>query len=170
MRRTWQTSARLAALSVVLARHCPHFSPERALLAGLLQDIGVLPILNVLNKFHDQLTDEAQVYRAVDRYAAQVGMVLLKQWEFEPDMVEVARSRGDWHRDPQPTPDMADLVLIARLHSNIVWGNDEELPAMDTVPAFSKLPLGELRPDSSLECLHEEEAAVKDLMQVLGVK
>ena len=170
MRRTWQTSARLAALSVVLARFCPHFSPERALLAGLLQDIGVLPILNVLNKYHKQLTDEAQVYRAVERYAAQVGMVLLQQWDFEPDIVEVACSRGDWHRDPQITPDMADLVLIARLHSNIVWENDEDLPKIDSVPAFSKLPLGELRSDSSLECLHEEVTSVKELMQMLGVE
>ncbi len=170
MRRTWQTSARLAALSAVLADRCPHFSPERALLAGLLQDIGVLPILNALNSYHKQLTDEAQVYKAVERYTAQVGMVLLKQWDFEPDMVEVARSRCDWHRDPQPFADMADLVLIARLHSNIVWGKDEDLPKINSVPAFSKLPLGELRSLSSLECLHEEEASVKNLMRALGVE
>jgi HD-like signal output (HDOD) protein len=170
MTRTWQTSARLAALSAVLARRCPRFSPERALLAGLLQDIGVLPILQVLKRYQDQLTDAAQVYRAIERYAPQVGMILLKQWGFEADVVEVARSRGDWHRDNQPNPDLADLVLVARLHDNIVRGSDETLPRIDDVPAFSKLPLGELRSDSSLECLHEEEASVKDVMRLLGVE
>jgi len=169
MRQTWRTSARLAALSAVLARECPRLSPERALLAGLLQDIGVLPILNVLKQYQDQLTDEAQVLRAVAKYAPQVGVVLLKQWAFEPDMIEVARSRGDWFRNPQPTPDMADLVLIARLHEMIVNGADG-LPRIDAVPAFGKLPLGTLREDSSLEFLHEQEASVKEVMGVLGAE
>lgn len=168
MRRTWQSSSRLAALSTVLARHCPQFSPERALLAGLLQDIGVLPILNVLKRFEKQLNDETQIYKAVDRYAPQVGMVLLKQWGFEPDMVEVARTRGDWHRDHQSRPDMADLVLVARLHGTIVWEFSDELPRLDTVPAFAKLPVGAVGADSSLELLHDNEASVIEVMHLLG--
>ena len=170
MRRTWRTSARLAALSAVLARECPRFSSERTLLAGLLQDIGVLPILNVLKRYQDQLTNEAQVLSAVDKYAPQVGMVLLKHWDFEPDMVEVARSRGDWFRNPGPKADMADLVLIARLHSGIVGGKTEDLPRVDEVPAYGKLPLGELRDDSSLEFLHAQDAAVRDVMGALGAE
>jgi HD-like signal output (HDOD) protein len=170
MRQTWQSSAQLAALCTVLARQCGRFSPERALLAGLLQDIGVLPILNVLKRFEQQLTDETQIQKAVERYAPQVGMVLLKQWGFEPDMVEVASSRGDWHRDHQSSPDMGDLVLIARLHRNIVWGSNEDFPKINEVPAFAKFPLGELRFDSSLECLHDNEASVFEAMRLLGAQ
>ncbi len=168
MRKTWKTSARLAALSAVLARQCSRISPERALLAGLLQDIGVLPILNVLNQYQDQLTDEAQVLAVVERYAPQVGQVLLMHWEFESDMVEVARSRGDWLRDPRPAPDLADLVLLARLHDNIVDGKTSGSPRIDEVPAFAKFPLGGMLPDSSLELLHEERASVNDVMRALG--
>ena len=170
MRRTWKTSARLAALCAVLARHGSSLSPERALLAGLLQDIGVLPILNVLNEYQDQLTDEAQVLSVVERYGSQVGVVLLKHWDFEPDMVEVASSRGDWLRDPRPAPELADLVLLARLHENIVRGETHGLPRIDEVPAFAKFSLGGLSPDSSLELLHQEEASVKDVMRVLGAE
>ena len=170
MRQTWKTSARLAALSAVLARQCQRMSPERALLAGLLQDIGILPILNVLNRYQDQLTDEAQVLGAVDRYAPQVGQVLLMHWDFEPEMVEVARSRGNWLRDPQPAPELADLVLIARLHDNIVEGRADGLPRIDEVPAFAKFPLGGMLPDSSLELLHEEQESVNDVMRALGAE
>lgn len=169
MRQTWQSSARLAALCAVLARQCPKFSPERALLAGLLQDIGVLPILKVLKRFEQQLSDQMQVQSAVERYASQVGMVLLQQWGFETDMVEVARSRGDWHRDRQSSPDMADLVLIARLHGNIVWENGDGFPKIGDLPAFAKLPVGKLRADSSVEFLHDNEAAVIEAMHLLGV-
>ena len=168
MRQTWMRSSRLAALSAVLARQCPRMSAERALLAGLLQDIGVLPILNVLKRYQDQLTDEAQVRGAIDRYAPQVGQVLLKHWDFEADMVEVARSRCDWLRDPRPTPELADLVLIARLHDSIVEGESDGLPRIDAVPAFDKLPVGGILPDSSLEFLHDEQSSVKDLMHALG--
>ncbi len=168
MRQTWEASARLAAMSAVLARQCTRMSPERALLAGLLQDIGVLPILNVLNRYQDQLTDEAQVLGVLDRYTPSVGQVLMKQWDFEPDMVEVARSRGDWLRDPGPNPDLADLVLIARLHDHICEGRADGLPRIDEVPAFRKFPLGGMLPDSSLELLHEERASVDDVMVALG--
>jgi HD-like signal output (HDOD) protein len=169
MRKTWETSARLAAYSSVLARHCSRISPERALLAGLLQDIGSLPILNVLKEYEEQLTNEAQIVSALDRYSSQVGMVLLKQWDFESDLVEVARSRGDWHRDPQPKAELADLVLLARLHDKIVQGNSEGLPKIDQIPAFAKFSIGELELDSSLAILNQEQAMVTSVMRSLGV-
>ena len=50
MAETWKRSARLAALSSVLSKRCSVFSSDRALLAGLLQDIGALPILNALDQ------------------------------------------------------------------------------------------------------------------------
>jgi HD-like signal output (HDOD) protein len=168
MQQAWKTSARLAALSTVLARQCARISPERALLAGLLQDIGVLPILNILNRYEDQLSSEAQVMGVVDRYAPQIGQVLLMRWPFEPDMVEVARSRGDWLRAPQPAAELADLVLLARLHDHIVQGKTQGLPRMEKVPALAKFPFGAVLPDSGLELLHNEQSSVEDVMRVLG--
>jgi HD-like signal output (HDOD) protein len=169
MQRTWQSSTRLAALSGVLAKHCSSFRPESATLAGLLQDIGVLPILNVLNRYHEQLSNEDQVLRAIDKFAPPVGTILLTRWGFDADMVEVARSRGNWFRDPQPAAELADVVLVARLHANIVSGNESQhSPRIDAVPAFNKLPLGGLEPDGSVTLLHDERAAIDDLMSSLG--
>ena len=168
MRRIWERSTRLAALSAVLARTLSNESPQRAMLAGLLQDIGALPILNVLKRYHHQLPDEAPVINAVDRFAAAVGTILLTRWGFDQDMIEVARSRRDWFRDSGPQPDLADLVLIARLHGGAVWGNDGEQPKLDEVPGFSKLPLGELCEDASLRILRDEEQAVNDVLLMFG--
>jgi HD-like signal output (HDOD) protein len=169
LQRTWQSSTRLAALCGVLARHCSSFRPETATLAGLLQDIGVLPILNVLNRYHAQLSNEAPVLGAIQKFAPPVGTILLTRWGFEPDMVEVARSRGQWLRNPQPSADLADLVLIARLHGEIASGNGaQELPRIDAVPAAAKLPLGDLRPDSTIALLHDEKATIDALKDSLG--
>jgi HD-like signal output (HDOD) protein len=169
MRQTWQSSTRLAALCGVLARRCSGFRPESAMLAGLLQDIGVLPILNVLNAFQEQLTNEAHVSSAIDKFAPPVGTILLTRWGFDADMVEVARSRGNWFRNPQPSADLADLVLVARLHADIVSGNSvHNTPRIDAVPAFAKLPLGDLQADSSLTVLHDEQDTINELMRSLG--
>jgi HD-like signal output (HDOD) protein len=169
MQRTWRASSRLAALCGVLARHCSSFRPESATLAGLLQDIGVLPILNVLNRYHEQLSNEAHVLNAIDKFAPPVGTILLTRWGFEADMIEVARSRGNWLRDAQPAADLADLVLVARLHANITSGDQAQLsPRVDAVPAFGKLPLGNLQPDGSITLLHDEEASINELMSLLG--
>ncbi|HUQ53189.1 MAG TPA: HDOD domain-containing protein [Gammaproteobacteria bacterium] len=168
MQRTWASSTRLAALCGVLAKHCSSFRPESATLAGLLQDIGVLPILNVLNRYQDQLSSEAPVLSAIDKFAPPVGTILLSRWGFEADMVEVARSRGNWLRHPQPAADLADLVLVARLHANITSGNREHSPRIDAVPAFAKLPLGSLEPDGSIALLHDEEATIDELMGSLA--
>jgi HD-like signal output (HDOD) protein len=169
MQRTWRSSTRLAALCGVLAKRCSSFRPESATLAGLLQDIGVLPILNVLNDYHSQLSSEAPVIRAIDKFAPSVGTILLTRWGFDTDIIEVARSRGNWLRDPTPAADLADLVLVARLHAGIASGdNADNSPRIDAVPAFAKLPLGDLRPDSSVAVLHDEEAAINDLMFSLG--
>jgi hypothetical protein len=84
-------------------------------------------------------------------------------------MVEVARSRGNWLRNPQPSADLADLVLVARLHANITSGNPApHSPRIDAVPAFAKLPLGNLQPDGSVTLLHDEQATINDLMSSLG--
>ena len=169
MQRTWASSTRLAALCGVLAKHCSSFRPESATMAGLLQDIGVLPILNVLNRYHEQLSNEAHVLSAIDKFAPPVGTILLTRWGFDADMVEVARSRGNWLRNPQPSADLADVVLVARLHADITSGNQaQHSPRIDAVPAFAKLPLGNLRPDGSVALLHDEEATINDLMSSLG--
>jgi hypothetical protein len=65
--------------------------------------------------------------------------------------------------------DLADVVLVARLHADITSGNQaRHSPRIDAVPAFAKLPLGNLRPDSSVTLLHDEEATINDLMSSLG--
>ncbi len=169
MQRTWRSSTRLAALCGVLAKHCSSFRPESATLAGLLQDIGVLPILHVLNPYHEQLSNEAQVSSAIDKFAPPVGTILLTRWGFERRDGRSCAQPGELAPDPQPAADLADVVLVARLHADITSGNQaEHSPRIDAVPAFAKLPLGNLRPDGSIALLHDEEATINDLMSSLG--
>ena len=169
MQDTWRQSARVAALSSVVATRCPGFSPDRAMLAGLMQDIGVLPLLNALEGRTQPLPDPGQIRSTIETFSPKIGAVLLEHWNFDDDFVEVARSRGDWWRSPGPDPDLADLVLIARLHSCVGTEQMSHLPLINETPAFLKLPLGEMNPDTSLAFLREAEADVKEVMRMLGI-
>lgn len=169
LRSTWRGSARTAAFASILARQLKGFEPDRAMLAGLLQDIGVLPLLGVLERSKRTVTNGDRIEHSLDEFAAKVGVVLLRHWEFDDEMIEVAQTRKDWRRDTQRGIDLADLVMVARWHASV--GNDQphDLPPVDELPAFGKLPLGDVTDDARLGILLKADTEVRELMQLLGV-
>lgn len=169
MQETWRQSARVAALASVVADRCPGFSSDSAMLAGLLQNIGVLPLLNALEARAGPQLESDQIRSTIETFSSKIGAVLLEHWNFDDDIVEVARSRGDWWRNPSPTPDLADIVLVARLHSCVGTEDMSHLPLINETPAFLKLPLGEMNPDASLAFLREAESDVQEVMRLLGI-
>lgn len=169
MQSTWRSSARIAALSSVIAKRCPGFVPDQAMLAGLLQDIGILPLLGALEKSPHATGDPERIKLTLETFSNKIGPVLLKHWGFDEPTVEVARSRKNWMRDPAPEADLADLVLIARLHAGVGSAEQSEQPLINEVPAYAKLPLGELGPDESIAILKLAEHDVQDVMKMLGV-
>ena len=54
----WEHTLQISALSYILARKCTPLDAERALLAGLVHDVGVLPIL--AHAQETELTHNAQ--------------------------------------------------------------------------------------------------------------
>ncbi len=163
----WKQSTKLAAISSVLASRCFGFDPDRALLAGLLQDIGAIPLLVELDtlKFiqHEQI-----VSKMLALHTSTVGILLLKQWNFDADFIETVRSREDWQRNPRPQADLADIVLIARLHSYVGTPQMKQCPRINEVPAFSKLPLGELTPELSIRMLIEAREDIAETQKLIG--
>lgn len=169
MQTTWHRSARLAALSAVIASRCPGFSTDAAMLGGLLQDIGVLPLLRALENMESKAIKPERVYASVDAFSGKVGPVLLKHWKLDDELVEVTRSRSDWYRNKGDKADLADLVLVARLHTYIGTQAMHSLPRITDLPAFEKLPLPDKDPQTSLAFLYEAEQDVRDVMRMLGV-
>ncbi len=169
MRNTWERSARLAAVAAAIAARSRGFSVDTALLAGLLQDIGVLPLLQALERRKQPAPAPDRLLATVEAFAAKTGTVLLQHWEFPQEVVQVARSRCDWMRDESPNADLADVVLVARLHANVLHPSVHNLPQLDQVPAFHKLNLGKLAEDHSLEILSEAQDEVQEITRMLGI-
>lgn len=157
-RRQWEDSSEISALTAVLATFCAGYDPDDALLAGLVQDIGAVTLLGHFASSDDAPTGDA-LTEAVEQWAPKIGMLVLQHWEFDDRYIEVAGARHDWGSDPDPEPRLVDLVTVARAHYYISQGRT--VPALETMPAFRKLPLT-LSPTGTVHSLDEaaEEVGV----------
>ncbi len=168
LQNQWQMSTNIGAISAILAERCEDFDPDRAMLGGLLQDIGALPLLDWLKNNHlpkDDLVEEFHTLRA--NHAAKIGEIILRSWEFDPELIEVVRSREDWQRNSGDAVDTADIVTIARHHYYMGSGLGCDCPKLTDVPAYHKLAFKELSPDDSLVILEEAKEDIEELHNML---
>ena len=164
----YRNATRVSVISYFLAQKIRAFPPGRAMLGGLLQDIALPPILQRLAERPEIFEDPEKRTKAVDQLAPLVGVLILKGWGFDDELIEVVRGRKQWTRDPGQKPDLADIVLIARLHALIGSPEFQACPAFGEVPAFKKLPFGELTPDQSIKMLEESREEIAELSRILG--
>lgn len=157
MHQLWDHSVKVSALCYVLAKLSGRFDPEHALLAGLLHDIGVVAILNYTKQFPDVLKDESTLDHVIKDLRGIIGARILSAWGFTEDLVIAAEEAEHWFRDGSDPAEYADLVIVAQLHSFIGTPKMRGMPALDDLPAFKKLHMGELTPQMSLRIMEKAQ-------------
>jgi len=168
MQLLWQHSTQVAALSHALARRCPGFEPPRAMLIGLVHDIGAIPLLTHAHHYEGLADDPEMLDRILGRLCGKVEALILSGWGFAEESVTAAREAEEWVRDPAPEPDYTDLLVVAQLHAYLGTPRMGELPRIDEVPAFKKLAPGTLSPRMSLVLLDEAEQEIEELRLMLS--
>ncbi|MDE3735727.1 HDOD domain-containing protein [Pseudomonas resinovorans] len=111
--KRWRLSLQRAALSAGLAQHLPHLEAEDALLAGLLQDVGSLPLLKELHQWPQVSRLEVDLQRLCEQLSAELGVLLLTAWKLPGNLQDCARLRRDWCRQHKGPVDLADVVQVA---------------------------------------------------------
>jgi HD-like signal output (HDOD) protein len=168
MQQLWKHSRHVAALCQVLASRISHLDPDRAMLVGLIHDIGAIPVLNLAHNYADIAQDPELLEQAISDLQGELGAMVLRQWGFPRDMVETVLHAEDWMRDKEGDLDYTDLVIIAQLHAYVGSPRGCTLPPLFLVPSFHKLAGGSLTPQLSLEILAqaaEEIHAVEQLFE-----
>ncbi len=163
MNELWHHSSYVAAISAVLAHKTPGFDPDRAMLAGLVHDIGTVPILIFADAYRDLLTCAEDLEKTIAALRGPVGAAIMRNWSFPEDFEQVILHSEDWWRDPAPEPDYVDLVLVSQLHSFVGTPRIKDAPRIDAVPAYGKLLAGRLDADTSLGIL---ETAREEIWQI----
>ena len=140
-KKAWQHSIQVAAFSRVLAMSLPDLDPEQAMLAGLIHDIGVLPILLKAEK-HDQLMAQPEALdNLIDELHTQVGAIIVEHWDFPKSLTDVVLEHENLYRDPQPEADYSDVVLVANLQTPSREQHKNNHLHWSKIPAFKKLGL-----------------------------
>ena len=113
-----------------------------AMLGGLLQDIGSLPLLSELEHWPELPRDSASLNALCEQLSGDIGALILTRWQLPSAVIECARLHGQWQREHERSADLADLVLLA---SALQSGStpDGLLPAQ--VKLGLERPLDELR-------------------------
>ena len=169
MKTFWEHAREVAAVSYVLGKITPGLDPEMALLAGLIKDIGTVPVLSYIERYPQFVSDEEKVDSLLLEMQSKIGSVLLKHWGFQKDLVEVAVHTEDWMYDSgTEAPSYADVVIAAEVHSMIGKVPKEKLPNFADIPAFRKLGDGGLTPEKSQTVMAESHQQIKELKSLLG--
>ncbi|EAR22444.1 predicted signal transduction protein [Nitrococcus mobilis Nb-231] len=167
MMELWTHSTVVAAISTVLSRKLRGFNPDLALLAGLVHDIGVVPILAHAHDY-DELTQDPELLEStITAYRGQIGAMILRRWNFSDELITAVLEAEDWYRTHESQADYADLIIVSQLQSYSGTEASRHYPSLDELPVYERLGLTELGISERtpiLEEAHEEIAAVQRLL------
>ncbi|MDH5444716.1 MAG: HDOD domain-containing protein [Gammaproteobacteria bacterium] len=164
LRSLWEHSTTVAAICHTLASKYTDLTPDQALLAGLVHDIGSLPIIARAEDVPDLLRNTDMLDSIIQQTHNEVGKAILSKWNFPAEIIKVAELHDDTSYDSKST-DYTDVVIVANLQSYL--GTTHSMNEIDwnTVPAFEKLGM-----DTSINIVTMEGVGddIKAIKSVLG--
>ncbi|WP_342244767.1 HDOD domain-containing protein [Pseudomonas sp. OTU5201] len=163
MREVWNKSTEIAGICHVLCRHYTRLMPDQATLAGLVHQIGVLPILTYAEEHNELLADSISLNHVIERIHPLIGDRILRAWEFPEPIAAVPSQYLDFSRNSARV-DYIDIVQVATLQSYL--GSEHPYTQLDwsQVPAFAKLGLD---PNVDMQADEDLSAAMEAAMSLL---
>lgn len=163
MRATWKRSTEVAGIAQVLAQYFTKLTPGQATLAGLVYQIGALPILRYVEDEDLDINHQA-LTQLVEKLHPILGRRILERWRFPEEICAVPEGHVDFMRQ-RSQPDYADLVMIA----NLECIEDPEHPYVtqdwNEIPAFARLGL---KPNQELDDDEDLSIRMKQAMRFLA--
>ena len=163
MREVWNKSTEIAGICHVLCRHYTRLLPDQATLAGLVHQIGILPILTYAEDHNELLSDSISLNHVIEQIHPIIGDKILHTWQFPELITQVPSQYLDFTRDSAKV-DYVDIVQVATLQSYL--GSEHPYTQLDwsKVQAFSKLGLD---PNVDMQADEDLSAAMDAAMSML---
>lgn len=155
MRAACKQSTEVAGLCQVICRFSTSLQPEIAMLAGLIHNIGVLPVLKFAQDKPTLVQQPVFLDMAIHALAPELGDQILKHWNFDENLLQVPSQHLQFNREVLEA-DYVDVVTFAVLQA--AQGTDSPLAQVDpeVVTANRRLNLGAANDE-----LHSEEMQEK---------
>lgn len=142
MEGLWKHSVAVAIRAVLLSSYFKQLDSGEAMLAGLIHDVGTIPVLIKAKEYPVLLDKGSNLDKLVSHLHMSLGKFILSHWNFEPFLVEVAGSHDKLDRDSRGKDvDYVDIIQVANVLS--YDGTDHPYTRLDLskIPVFEKLGL-----------------------------
>ncbi|MGZ5058737.1 MAG: HDOD domain-containing protein [Methylobacter sp.] len=167
MAELWMHSSYIASISAVFALKIPGFDPDRAMLAGLVHDIGIVPILTYADNNPGIIAHPKDLVETVRKLRADIGVQIIRQWDFPDDFEDVVTHAENWFRNDNNPPGYADIVMLSQLYSFIGKVDIKKIPKIDDLPAYKKLA-GHLDANDAINILDSAKDEIEHIQQMLA--
>jgi HD-like signal output (HDOD) protein len=139
--------------------------PDEALLAGLLHNISVLPILTFADSLPEGSYQPADIDLCINEIHGQLGSIILEKWEFPDNLKQIPLQSSNWFISTGEKFNLNDIVLLAKYHHFLASPGHIELPLIKTtMPSFQKLQDQPLTSKMSLQILHDAKQQIAETM------
>jgi len=166
--QVWKHSIQVSSISHTLARLTKKTNPDEALLAGLIHNIGALPIIIFADSLNKNEYTSVEMDQTINALQGLLGNFILKKWGFPKALDTIPMQTENWYHSVGEKIELSDIVLLAKFHSYIGSKEMQNLPSINTLPAFKKLGDNALTPDMSLQTLQDAKQEIFDAISLFG--
>ncbi len=143
----YDESTTIAAIAFVITQaQAKKLDPEQALLSGLIQNLGLIPILKYIDMHPSMMQSAELLGKSIEHLQVPVSSMIFNEWNFDPEFIEIVEQSQNWTRNSGETIDYCDVIIAARL---LFLQQKDELPveSLQKLPVIQKLRLTEFDDD-----------------------
>lgn len=159
-------STEVSAHAYAIAAKYTKVNPDDALLAGLVHNIGYLPMAQCVDKFPEVEENPNLLIEVMGKVHTKIGEMILNSWSFPQHIIDASIHYVEQFRTGTATMDLTDIVIIAGL--NTYRGTDHPctLPDWSQYPAFKKIGI---KSRDDLDKLDELIPDIENARAMLGI-
>jgi len=111
----WEHSLRTAVAAEIIARKMTHISPDEAMLAGLVHDLGAFYMLYRASQYEELRQRPDTVRHLISQWHESIGHSLLIALSLPETVADAMRDHDQPRPMPLPARTLSDIVYIANL-------------------------------------------------------
>lgn len=159
-------STEVSANAHAIAKNFTKLNPDDALLAGLVHNIGYLPMARCVETFPEMEGEPDLLIEIMGKVHTRVGKMILESWSFPRHIIDASVHYVDQFREGSDSIDLTDIVIIAGLNSYRGTDHPCTLPDWSQYPAFKKIGINS---KSDLDKLDQITPDIDDARVMLGM-
>ncbi len=140
MHDIWTQSTQIASIASAMASHFTKLKPDQAMLAGLVHNIGALPIISRAEQIPALIQDEEIFASLIERLSGPIGTSIMQSWNFPSELSIVANEHNNYTYNSDKI-DYVDVVIVAKLQNLAGTAHPDAQIDWNDVPSFCKLGL-----------------------------